>query len=262
MAKHHSNTCGIRNNFGYCDLHAKEIILKHPCLKKDDINEIYTWLDDMTDLRKFSVGTGLIDNCITDDNGDNLYSDTRDVIKQSLAQTSDVDNQVLMNILLRLKNQKVLRNLALKCYIFSKHDDLFKTLIQTIAHLKELIYLDLSGCEFTEEQLVMLAQTIADTHIAHLVWPAPRISATLTAQLADIMVKNKSVVVVHSVPQSLEKIAQSNREWLFSFARRPALIGEKEKAIINEYAASFRLGIAFEKQSLFDLEKTVEAVLA
>ena len=32
-----ANECGSRNSFGYYDASAKEIILKRPCLKKQDL---------------------------------------------------------------------------------------------------------------------------------------------------------------------------------------------------------------------------------
>lgn len=262
MRKRQYNTCGIRNNFGYCDYHAKEIILKHPCLKKDDINDVYAWLDDIPDLRKLSIGIGLVDNCIADNNSDNLYTATRNVVRQSLAPTSEIDNQILKNILIRLKNQKMLKNLALKCYTFSSDTELFDDLLRVIVNAKELVYLDLSGCDFSDEQLLDLSEIISKSHIAHLVWPDPRISELLIEQITKKFMNNKSLVIMHGVPLAFQKIAQDNRQFLFSQARRPAMIGETEKNIILEYAASFRLGIAYEKQCLFDLEKTVEAVLA
>ena len=36
-----ANECGSRNSFGYYDASAKEIILKRPCLKKQDLEEAY-----------------------------------------------------------------------------------------------------------------------------------------------------------------------------------------------------------------------------
>jgi len=260
--KRHLNSCGIRNNFGYCDYHAKEIILKHPCLKKEDINDVYTWLDDVEDLKKFSIGVGAVENCITEDNSDSLYNETRRVIKQSLEATSELDNQVLKNILSKLKNQKMLKNLSLKCYTFSDDTELFDYLSRVIVNAKDLIYLDLSGCNFSDKQLSDLAEIVANSHIAHLVWPEPRISELLIEEISHKFMNNKSLVVMYGVPSAFQKIAQNNRAYLFGLARRPSMIGEDEKKIITEYATSFRLAIAFEKQCLFDLEKTVEAVLA
>ena len=37
----HANDCGVRNHFGYYDAHAREIVLKHPCLKKADVDVVY-----------------------------------------------------------------------------------------------------------------------------------------------------------------------------------------------------------------------------
>ena len=87
-------------------------------------------------------------------------------------------------------------------------------------------------------------------------------SDLVMTKVAEKFNENRSLVVLHGVPLDFQKIAQANRTWLFSYGRRPTLIGEKEAAIIKEYADSLRLGIAYEKQRLFDLEKAVEAVLA
>lgn len=56
-----ANECGSRNSFGYYDASAKEIILKRPCLKKQDLEEAYLWLDNSLELRKFSIGIGSVE---------------------------------------------------------------------------------------------------------------------------------------------------------------------------------------------------------
>jgi len=257
-----ANDCGVRNSFGYYDARAKEIILRHPCLKKKDIEEAYLWIDEASDLRKLSIGIGTLDNCVADEYDETLFGTARGIIKQNVIQTSEIDNQIVKNILQRLKNKVFIRNLGVKCFILSEDRELFDLLLQTIVSMKNLAFLDLSGCYFTDEQLLDLAEVIAKTHIAHLVWPEPRMSELVIKKVADIWKDNRSLVVMRGVPLDLQKIAHDNRVYLFGYGRRPTMIGEKEIAIIKEYASSYRLGIAYEKQRLFDLEKAVEAVLA
>lgn len=257
-----TNDCGVRNSFGYYDSKAKEIILKRPCLKKADIDEVYSWLDEATDLKKFSVGIGIVENVVVDDSGDNLYSTARGVIRQSVTSSAAMDNEILKNMLARLKYKTNVRNLALKCYIFSDDAVLFDAFVQALRSLKSLVYLDLSGCYFSDEQLIDLAEVISKSHIAHLVWPEPRMSDMVMKQVAEKMLETRALVVMHGVPLDFQKIALDNRNWLFGFGRRPTMIGDKEAAVIHEYADSLRIAIAFEKQRLFDLEKAVEAILA
>ena len=257
----YSNDCGARNSFGYYDARSKEIILKRPCFNKKDIEEVYVWLDEASDLRKFSIGIGAVENTVIDDTGDNLYAAARGVIRQNIMQTVNVDNSILKNILPRLKNVPDLRNLALKCYLFSEDKVMFDMLLHVIKKSKSLIYLDLSGCYFSDEQLLDLAEIISHTKIAHLIWPEPRMSELVMKKIADKFKENRALVILQGVPLDFAKIAQDNRNWLFNLGRRPTLIGVKEAEQIKEYAASLRLGIAYEKQRLFDLEKSIEAVL-
>lgn len=258
----YSNDCGSRNSFGYYDARSEEIILKRPCFNKKDIEEVYVWLDDATNLRKFSIGIGAVENTVINDNGDNLYAAARGVIRQNVMQTVSIDNEILKNILLRLKNISGLRNLSLKCYLFSEDQILFDMLLQALKSLKSLVYLDLCGCYFSDEQLLDLAEVISHSKIAHLIWPEPRMTEMVMKSVADKFKENRALVIMQGVPLDFAKIAQDNRYWLFNLGRRPTLIGVEEAKLIKEYAASLRLGIAYEKQRLFDLEKSIEAVLA
>lgn len=256
------NDCGVRNHFGYYDAHAKEIVLKHPCLKKADIEDVYAWLDEASDLKKFSVGIGGVENIVVDDSGTPLFGVARATILQEISRTQAVDNEILKNMLSRLKNKPNLRNIALKCYVFSEDKVLFDLLLQTIANTKTLVYLELTGCYFTDEQLVELSQVISRSHISHLLWPEPRLSDLTIKKIKENLESNKSLVVLRGVPMELQEIAFRNRQWLFGMAKRPTLITDKEKDILLEYADSARIALAYEKQYLFDLEKAIEAVLA
>lgn len=258
----HANDCGVRNHFGYYDAHAKEIVLKHPCLKKADIEEVYSWLDEAHDLKKFSVGIGGVENIVVDDSDTALYGSARAAILRDISQTQTVDNDILKNMLPRLKNKPNLRNIALKCFVFSEDKILFDLLLQTIAETKSLVYLELSGSYFTDEQLVELSSVIARSRIAHMLWPEPRMSEMAIKKVKENLEPNKSLVVLRGVPLELQDIAFRNRQELFSVAKRPTLITDKEKDILLEYADSARIALAYEKQHLFDLEKAIEAVLA
>lgn len=256
------NDCGVRNHFGYYDAHAKEIVLKHPCLKKSDVNDAYAWLDEAEDLKKFSVGMGGVENIVKDDSETTLYGAARAAILQEISRTQAIDNDILKNMLPRLKNRKNLRNIALKCYVFSEDKILFDLLLRTIAETKSLVYLELTGSYFTDEQLIELSEVISRSHIAHLLWPEPRMSEMTMKKVKENLNSNKSLVVLRGVPIELQEIALRNRQWLFSLAKRPTLITDKEKDILLEYADSARIALAYEKQHLFDLEKAIEAVLA
>lgn len=257
-----TNECGVRNNFGYYDNRAKEIILKHPCLRKSEINEVYTWLDNAEDIKKLAIGIGSIENCVVDDTNNNLYNSAKEVLRKALAHSQAVDNQVLSNILPKLKNKSDLRNLSLKGYIFSDDEKAFTTLLQAIEQTKPLIYLDLTCCYLTDEQLIKLAETIAKTHIAYLVWPEPCMSKATASKVAEFFSSNHALTVLQGVPQSFQQIAQDNRNYLFRFVKNPSLISDEDKIIVKEYADSLRLGVAAEKQRLFDFEKSIEAVLS
>lgn len=257
-----SNTCGAKNSFGYYDSKAREIILRHPYTKKRDIEEAYLWLEDAHDLKKFGIGIGTVENFVVKDNGDTLYSTARNVIKQTVKQAQTVDNEILKNILTRLKGKKLMRNMGIKGYIFEKDIALFELLVQTIRSLKSLIYLDMNGCYFNEEQLVTLADVIGQSHIAHLIWPEARLPENTTRAVLKKLENNRSLTVMRGVPSELQEVARRNRAWLFGMAKQPSSITDEEKAIIVKYADSCRLGLAYEKQRFFDIEKAVEAVLA
>ncbi|MBO5441757.1 MAG: hypothetical protein J6A09_04255, partial [Alphaproteobacteria bacterium] len=112
-------------------------------------------------MKKISIGIGAAENFVTDDFGDNLYGSARGVVRQSVMQSMAVDNEILRNILTRLKFKKKLTSVALKCFMFSDNAILFDLFLQTIRSLEGLIYLDLSGCYFTDEQLLDLAEFIS-----------------------------------------------------------------------------------------------------
>ena len=212
-----ANECGSRNSFGYYDASAKEIILKRPCLKKQDLEEAYLWLDNSLELRKFSIGIGSVEVFVADGNIGGLYTTARGMLKNSMMKNKYSDAEMLRNMLLRLKKKEKLRNLAVKCFIFNDDPVLFELLLDTIRGLGSLVYLDLTGCYFSDEQLADLADVISKTKIAHLVWPEPRMDKMVLGKVMRILEINRSLVVLSGVPMEMQKLAKNNRENLFAF---------------------------------------------
>ena len=257
-----ANECGSRNSFGYYDASAKEIILKRPCLKKQDLEEAYLWLDNSLELRKFSIGIGSVEVFVADGNIGGLYTTARGMLKNSMMKNKYSDAEMLRNMLLRLKKKEKLRNLAVKCFIFNDDPVLFELLLDTIRGLGSLVYLDLTGCYFSDEQLADLADVISKTKIAHLVWPEPRMDKMVLGKVMRILEINRSLVVLSGVPMEMQKLAKNNRENLFALGNRPSMMSEEEEMIIREYGNSIQLAIAYEKEKLYNLEQTFMAILA
>lgn len=257
-----ANECGSRNSFGYYDASAKEIILKRPCLKKQDLEEAYLWLDNSLELRKFSIGIGSVEVFVADGNIGGLYTTARGMLKNSMMKNKYSDAEMLRNMLLRLKKKEKLRNLAVKCFIFNDDPVLFELLLDTIRGLGSLVYLDLTGCYFSDEQLADLADVISKTKIAHLVWPEPRMDKMVLGKVMRILEINRSLVVLSGVPMEMQKLAKNNRENLFALGKRPNMMSEEEEMIIREYGNSIQLAIAYEKEKLYNLEQTFMAILA
>lgn len=257
-----ANECGSRNSFGYYDASAKEIILKRPCLKKQDLEEAYLWLDNSLELRKFSIGIGSVEVFVADGNIGGLYTTARGMLKNSMMKDKYSDAEMLRNMLLRLKKKEKLRNLAVKCFIFNDDPVLFELLLDTIRGLGSLVYLDLTGCYFSDEQLADLADIISKTKIAHLVWPEPRMDKMVLGKVMRILEINRSLVVLSGVPMEMQKLAKNNRENLFALGKRPSMMSEEEEMIIREYGNSIQLAIAYEKEKLYNLEQTFMAILA
>lgn len=257
-----ANECGSRNSFGYYDASAKEIILKRPCLKKQDLEEAYLWLDNSLELRKFSIGIGSVEVFVADGNIGRLYTTARGMLKNSMMKNKYSDAEMLRNMLLRLKKKEKLRNLAVKCFIFNDDPVLFELLLDTIRGLGSLVYLDLTGCYFSDEQLADLADVISKTKIAHLVWPEPRMDKMVLGKVMRILEINRSLVVLSGVPMEMQKLAKNNRENLFALGKRPSMMSEEEEMIIREYGNSIQLAIAYEKEKLYNLEQTFMAILA
>lgn len=256
------NECGCRNGFGYYDCVVKEVVLKRPCRKKADVKEAYEWIDFDKDLRKVSIGIGGVEQFVQEDNSPTLYKSAREVIKQNALKNAMFDAEILENILVRIEGREALRNLAIKCFLFADNEKLFNLMLRTVKTLKNLVYLDFTGCYFTDEQLIDLADVISSMHIAHIMWPEARMSPMVLAEVVKKLESNKAITVIRGAPLELSAIAAANREWMFEIGRHPSKITEAEVATLKEYVDSIRIAIAFEKQKLFDIEKALEGAVA
>ena len=257
-----SNECGSRNAFGYFDACAGEIVLKRPCVKKNDLQEVYFWLDSCSDLKKFSLGIGSFEAFVADGRVNSLYSTAKGLLKNSIIKHKYSDAEMLRNIFLKLHKHTKLRSLAIKCFLFSDDPILFERLLELIRELPELAYLDLTGSYFTDEQLIDLAKVVAKTKIAHMVWPEPRLDKSAIDEIIDALKTNKSLVVLTGAPVYLLKLAKKNREILFSLGKYPSMMDEEDIKLIKEYHNSVIVAFAYEKEKLSELEKTFMAVLA
>ena len=256
------NENGARNSFGYYDSIAREIILKRPCSRKVDLQEAYEWIRQASDLRKLSIGIGAFENILAGDTNNALYDDARNAIKQTVLSQSAADGAILENALVRLMEKDSLRNLSLKCFSFSENQSLFDLLIKTIKEKTSLVYLNLTGCFFTDEQLIVLANVIADSNIASIVWPEPRMTSMLLAKIEEIFKRNKSIVVIAGVPLEMSTIVEANKVALLARGRYPSLMTNEDAVVLKKHAESVRIAIAHEKQKLYDIEKALEAVIA
>ncbi len=257
-----SNECGSRNTFGYFDACAGEIVLKRPCSKKNDLQEAYFWLDTCSDLKKFSLGIGAFEAFVQDGSSNSLYSTAKDLLKNSIIKHKCSDAEMLNNILLKLHKQTKLRSLAIKCFLFSDDQVLFEHLLELIIKLPELTYLDLTGCYFSDEQLISLALAVAKTKIAHMVWPDPKPNKSTLDEIVKALEFNKSLVVLTGAPLELLKLAQKNRDEIFSIGKYPSIINDEDIKLIKQYKNSIIIAFAYEKEKLLDLEKTFMAILA
>ena len=173
-----------------------------------------------------------------------------------------IDNDILLNLFDRLLHMKALYSISLKCFIFDEDVTLFNDLMYLLKNTKFLWHLDLSGSYFTDEQLLQLAEFVTASNIAHLAWPAPRMSENLVDKIYPMFKDNRSLVVVRGMPFNFKKISLDNRQRLFDLLRRPATIGENEIKVIRSYAESIKLALAYEKQRLYDMENLLEAILS
>lgn len=256
------NETGARNSFGYYDSIAREIVLKRPCSRKVDLQEAYEWIRQATTLRKLSISIESVENIVIDDPKDSLFDTARNTIKQSVLSQSNADAAILENVLVRLAEKDNLRNLSLKCFSFSENQSLFDLLIKTLKERTGLVYLNLSGCFFSDEQLIALANFIANSKIASVVWPEPRMTPMLLAKVVDVFKNNKSVVVIQGAPLEISSIVETNKAYLLSKGNYPSLITNDDASVLKEYAESVRIAIAHEKQRLYDVEKALEAIIA
>ena len=255
---------GMKNSFGFYDQDSKEIVLKRPYSKKSDLEEALSWIDlaVLNEFNKISIGIGAVESFVADDSYDGMYISARDVIKQTIDKTKVLDNEMLRKVLMKLKDYDGLRNLGFKCFVFGDGEDqLFDLLVEVIKKQKELVYLDLTGCYFNDEQLLVLASVASKSYVAHMVWPEPRVNGEILSKVVGEFEKNLALVVVRGAPTELVEIAQKNREVLFSLVKRSSTITDNDVNMLKKYRNSIRLAVGFEKQKIREMEKMLEGIL-
>ena len=255
-----TNECGSRCDFGYYDRVLKEIVLERPCLKRTDLELIYTWLEEDAPLRRFSIGLGPAEVFSNESNSNAVYAMAKGVFKNTVSKIKQSDTEMLHNYFIRLRNKKTLRNLCLKSFMFYDDEELFDDLLETIKSFDHLVFLSLAGCFFSEEQLIMLAEVISDTTLSNLVWPEQHMSIPTLKRVSMSLARNQTLVAISDSPAELKAIAERNRKELLSLGMRNRMLNDDEIAKIKENKDSIRLAITYERDLIGEMEKTFEGV--
>ena len=255
--------CGYKNDLGFFDTKSKEIVLKRPCFKKKEAAEVFTWLDEAQakGLLRFVMGIGSIEGFVTESSINDIYSSARVVVKKAVEVTKPSDVAVLTEILTRVSKCKKLRFFSLRCFSFEDKTQLFDLLVNTVRELPYLRQLDLTGCYFTDEQLIELAKCVSSSHIACLIWPDADMKKDVLNEVIALFSKCESVVALRGVPLELQSIAQNNRNAFLKLVKHPLQLTDVEIAKVKEFGDSIRLTLSYEQQRLLDIQRTVEAIL-
>ena len=188
------------------------MLLRRPCFRKKDALEVYAWLEmaQVSGLERFSIGIGNAESFVADGWGDSLYSSAKGVIKLAVEQTKLSDNAILIKILGFLEKCIDLKVLFFRCVSFENQNELFEALLKTIGRMDKLEHLDLSGCFFTDSQLVELAEAVSKKYVSHFVWPDFDINPEILNDVVEYFGGNRSIVVIENVPLELLNIAKRN----------------------------------------------------
>lgn len=255
------NDCGSKTPFGYYDVYAHEIVIRRPNLKKKDVAEAIQWVEDCPDLRKFSIVlTPAIAFC--NDCGNNaLYLTARAAAQEQISANGAMDALLLTKLLPLLETKNKLTSLTLRCLIFKGDEALFSLLCNTIRNINELVYLDLSGCFFDDRQLVKLAEVLAQTSVAHLVWPDALVSDEVEEQVAEKLASDTNLIVVSNAPKELRSVASKNRKIFLRFGECPEEITDEIVYFLRQHKQSLILALAYEKDRLCQVEKTLMSII-
>jgi hypothetical protein len=257
------NDRGAKNGFGYYDSSAQDIVLRRPCFKKSDIEEVYAWLDSAKDLARFSIGLGAVENFLASPSSDNgLYDKAKATIKQQIFPMAKAETDILKNMLDRLNAQDSLQMLNLRCYIFNDAPEAFASLLAVIRRHATLSFLDLTGCYFSDEQLIELSEVIAKSMISRLNWPEARLSPKVLEKVLEIFKNNASVTNLRGAPMEMSDLILEHREKFLWYGRHSGMITDEDKAFLIKYTNSVRTAIATEKQILNHIEKALEGAIA
>ena len=258
------NKVSYRSSLGFFDKEAKEIVVKRPCIKKKEVQDVYDWVDEAknTGLTRLSIGLGGIETFIDETNIDSIYFAARKVINEIVTKNKCSDSTFLAEVLVRVEKCPDLRSLSLRCFSFVGEPLIFDMLLRAIRTHKKLRFLDLCGCFFDAEQLIELASILKDTMIAQIIWPQPLLDDDLAQKIAEKLEGNLSIVIIKGVPENVLKVAKANRRKLFSMVKTPVEISYEETVILKEYVDSLAMALNCEQQRLIDLQKNIGVALA
>ncbi len=254
---------GFKNSLGYYDSKSKELFLKHPFSKKKEVEDVYEWAEcaQTHGLEKIIIGIGPIEGFMAETAIDDIYLSSRAVMRQALEHTKAFDANVLIEILLRVEKCKELKALSLRAFSFEGQTIMFDMLMKTIRIHKNIEYLDLTGCFFTEEQLVEMAEFIGASRIAQVNWPEPVMSDETIENVKSSLLKNDILVVLNHVPHTLQEVAIKNRRELLCNAKYQLSMSDVEVNRIKNNKEAVRLAINYEQTALIELQKTIESIL-
>ena len=254
---------GYKNTLGFFDVESKEIFLKHPFLKRKEAEEIYGWVEEAqtVGLDKLVVIAGAVDGLEAESKVDDVYQSSRGIIKQALEPTKASDASVLVEIMLRLEKCLDLKILSLKSFSFEGQTIMFDMLMKTIRLHKKLKFLDLSGCFFTEEQLIEMGEFIGNSNLAHVIWPEPMMKDEVIEQVASYLKNNIGLVVLIGAPMGLQNVTEANRKLFLGKIKYQLAMSAEEVARIRAYKDSVRLALGYEQSTLIELQKNIESIL-
>ncbi|MBR5154492.1 MAG: hypothetical protein IKW58_02070 [Alphaproteobacteria bacterium] len=254
---------GYKNGVGFFDRVSKQIVIKHPCVRKKEAQEVFAWIEEAktTGLKSFIVGVGMMDNFLDCNEEDNIYNVSRELVRGVVEKTKSVEAAFLLEVLVRLDKCAELEKLSLKCVGFNEHPAVFEMLLKNIRVLKSLRCLELNGSFFGAEQLVDLADFVSRTSIARIVWPEVQLDEDVVSIIARKFDENIALVDATFAPLELRKIAKRNRRRFFKFMYNSMSLSEEDVRLIKEYKDSAYYALNYEYQKLADMNKTLGGIL-
>lgn len=249
---------GYKNSVGFFDRVAKQLVIKHPCTRKKDAQEVYAWIEKAktTGLRSVAISVGMLDGFFDENSDGYIYDATREMVHGIVDKTKSVEAAFLIEVFVRLEKCVDIEDLTFKCISFKEHVAVFEMLLKNIRVLKKLRCLDLKGSFFDSEQLVDLADFVSRTKVAKIVWPDTKLDDETVSVIADKLEANVGLVDLSGAPVGLRKIAKRNRRRFFKFLHDTSKLTDSEALMLKEYKDSVSGAIAYERKKLDALNDT------